>query len=80
MTGSESPPEKVEEAMANMERCLDSIETLWLSQGKYIVGDEITVADLFAACEIEQPSKYNAMLFCFIMFSFVYYKKRNGGI
>lgn len=55
MTGSETPPEKVEEAYANMQRCLDSIEIFWLSQGKYIVGDELTVADLFAACEIEQP-------------------------
>lgn len=38
-----------------MESCLDDIENLWLSQGKFIAGDEITVADLFAACEIEQP-------------------------
>lgn len=38
-----------------MQRCLDDIEKLWLSQGKYIVGNELTVADLFAACEIEQP-------------------------
>lgn len=55
MTGTETPARKVEKALSGMEDCLDKIETLWLSQGKYLAGDELTVADLFAACEIEQP-------------------------
>lgn len=56
MSGSETPAGKIESVLASMENCLTSIEDLWLSQGRYIVGDELTVADLFAACEIEQPS------------------------
>lgn len=63
LTGSETPPEKIEKVLTSMTDCLDNIETLWLSQGKYIAGDQLTVADLFAACEIEQPR----MLFTFVI-------------
>lgn len=32
------------------------MQELWLSQGHpYIAGDQISVADVFAACELEQP-------------------------
>lgn len=35
--------------------CLDQLEDLWLSPAsKYIAGDSISVADIFAACELEQ--------------------------
>lgn len=34
--------------------CLDTIENVWLDSGKYIVGDNYSIADIFAACEIEQ--------------------------
>lgn len=57
LTGSETPPGEIEKTFTGMTDCLDKIEELWLSQGKYIVGDQLTVADLFAACEIEQPRK-----------------------
>nr|XP_026486575.1 glutathione S-transferase theta-1-like [Vanessa tameamea] len=39
-----------------MESALEKFETHWLNNGtEYIAGDSITVADLLAACEIEQP-------------------------
>lgn len=36
---------------------LEKIENLWLGSNKFIVGNDLSVADLFAACEIEQTSK-----------------------
>lgn len=32
------------------------MQELWLSQGhQYVAGEQISVADVFAACELEQP-------------------------
>ena len=41
-----------------MEKVLDEIETIWLQNGKkkYLCGDKISVADIAALCELEQPS------------------------
>nr|AVT42200.1 glutathione S-transferase t1 [Lissorhoptrus oryzophilus] len=55
---TQSPPDanEVSKHESNMLTCLDQIEDLWLGQGhKYIVGDKISVADIFAATELEQP-------------------------
>ncbi|KAL1514246.1 hypothetical protein ABEB36_003533 [Hypothenemus hampei] len=55
---TKSPPDqdKVEEAKSRMLSCLDEIEELWLGQGhKYITGNTVSVADIFAASELEQP-------------------------
>jgi len=40
-----------------MENCLHEIEHIWLNDGKnkFICGDNITIADLLACCELEQP-------------------------
>ncbi|XP_063383720.1 glutathione S-transferase theta-1-like [Cydia fagiglandana] len=39
-----------------MESALDTFNDLWLGQGKpFVAGDRISVADLLAACEVEQP-------------------------
>lgn len=40
-----------------MVTCLDNMERLWLNSGLYITGDQLTAADVWAACEIEQLSK-----------------------
>lgn len=56
LLGITPDPVKIQKLEQEMSSCLDSIETLWLSQNRYIAGNEISVADLFAACEIEQPS------------------------
>ena len=49
---------KVAAAQKSMEACLDDFERVWLAGGnkKYVVGDKISVADILAACELEQPS------------------------
>lgn len=41
-----------------MVSALELFESKWLNNGtEFIAGNTITVADLFAACELEQPSK-----------------------
>ena len=41
-----------------MEKVLDDIERIWLENGakKFICGAKISVADIVACCELEQPS------------------------
>ena len=43
-----------------MENCLHEIEHIWLNDGKnkFICGDNITIADLLACCELEQPGSF----------------------
>ena len=40
-----------------MHKTLDAIENIWLENGekKYLCGDKISVADIVACCELEQP-------------------------
>ena len=36
--------------------CLDDFEKMWLRDGRsYMAGEEISVADILAVCELEQP-------------------------
>lgn len=37
-----------------MEANLDVIENVWLQKADFLTGQQLTVADIFAACEIEQ--------------------------
>jgi len=48
---------KVEKMKANMETCLEEMERIWLKNGQkdFIAGGKISVADILAACEMEQP-------------------------
>jgi len=41
-----------------MENCLGEIETVWLAGGQkqFLAGDAISIADIMAATELEQPS------------------------
>ena len=59
-TIKQRPPveKKVASYLREMNRVLDQIETIWLENGqkKYICGDKISVADIVACCELEQPS------------------------
>lgn len=48
---------KMEEAKKHMEITLDLLTNIWLKDGPFIAGNEITVADLVAATEIEQLGK-----------------------
>ena len=59
-TIKQEPPieRKVASFQRGMEKVLDQIETIWLENGqkKYLAGDKISVADIVACCELEQPS------------------------
>lgn len=59
-------PEKVTQLETRMNDCLDIIENVWLKDKQFLVGNTITVADIFCACELEQPRK----LYTFII---IYY-------
>ncbi|XP_014223494.1 glutathione S-transferase theta-1-like [Trichogramma pretiosum] len=47
-------PERAKECASGVTACLDQFENLWLKDKNFLMGNEISVADLFAACEIEQ--------------------------
>ncbi|ETN68079.1 glutathione transferase, theta class [Anopheles darlingi] len=56
MMGSTVDPKRAEQYKSQLDSCLDFIEQVFLGHGSpYIVGDQISIADLVAACEIEQP-------------------------
>ncbi len=54
MTGKTVSQAKINEAKKQMEVSLDMLTNIWLKDGPFIAGDEITVADLVAATEVEQ--------------------------
>ncbi|KAL7294120.1 hypothetical protein TKK_0012151 [Trichogramma kaykai] len=55
-TGQQSPPEELERLMKDMDACLDQIENIWLRDGAiFLTGQEISIADIVGACEIEHP-------------------------
>ncbi|EDX18466.1 GD17492 [Drosophila simulans] len=45
---------KIETFRMHMERNLDVVEEVWLEGKDFLTGSSLTVADIFAACEIEQ--------------------------
>ena len=58
ISGLKSPDlKKVAFYQKGMEKALEEIETIWLENGKkkYLCGDKISVADIAALCELEQP-------------------------
>ncbi|XP_053640277.1 glutathione S-transferase theta-1 isoform X2 [Cherax quadricarinatus] len=56
MFGREVNTRKVEEYQNKLETTLHQFETVWLKDRPFIAGDQLTIADLLAACELEQPS------------------------
>lgn len=40
-----------------METVLEQLETVWLKDQPFVAGNNISIADLMAACELEQPGK-----------------------
>ena len=58
---TQQPPKEklVKLYQKGMENCLDQIEEIWLENGKkkYIAGgDALSIADIVACCELEQPT------------------------
>lgn len=58
-TLTQKPPKEnsVKRFQKGMEEVLEQFETIWLENGKkkYLCGDKISVADIVACCELEQP-------------------------
>lgn len=46
----------------NLQKALNELEELWTGT-EYIAGDKLTIADVFAACDIEQTSEEDDVLF-----------------
>lgn len=63
MSGKAPEPKKGEQILKRMEKTLDDLENIWLKENKFLTGDKLTAADIWAACELEQPSKYNSINF-----------------
>lgn len=58
MTGKTVSQAKIDQAKKQMEAALDLFTSLWLKDSPFVVGDEITLADLVAATEIEQLGEF----------------------
>lgn len=59
LTGRSPSETKIETLRIHMERNLDILEETWLAKSEYLTGPTLTVADIFAACEIEQTRKWH---------------------
>lgn len=57
MSGKKPDEKRVNILQGKMEEALDEIETVWLKDTPYLVGDQISIADLVGISEIEQPRK-----------------------
>ncbi|VVC90813.1 unnamed protein product [Leptidea sinapis] len=55
MTGQPTDPKRLQRYERNMISALEEFDTKWLGHSDFVAGDRITVADLLAACELEQP-------------------------
>ncbi|CAG9860579.1 unnamed protein product [Phyllotreta striolata] len=53
-TGKFSSKERIKKLLRNLERCLKDFERIFLSNGPFILGDQISYVDIHAATEIEQ--------------------------
>ncbi|KAF6209495.1 hypothetical protein GE061_015242 [Apolygus lucorum] len=54
ITGEPPNPELVKEREEKMKNALDELNGIWLKNKPYVVGDEISFADLVAATEVEE--------------------------
>lgn len=57
MFGTEVNQKKVADFQSRMESALEKFETVWLKDQPFLSGNNVSIADLMAACELEQPSK-----------------------
>ena len=59
-------PEEIQRtSLATLERGLESLETGWLAQSRFLVGDQLTIADMAAYVEIGQLQPQFANVFNF---------------
>ena len=58
ITKKPASPEELKKLEIPVSQCLDQIEKIWLKNNTYLTSDNISIADILGACEIEQLSKY----------------------
>lgn len=54
--GKTADAEKIKRLDKNVQKVLDEMEGLWMKT-PYIAGNKLTVADVFASCDLEQSSE-----------------------
>ncbi|KAI8124076.1 hypothetical protein FF38_00200 [Lucilia cuprina] len=54
LLGAPASSDKIAKYRLLMEKDLELMENLWINENKFLVGNSITAADVFGACEIEQ--------------------------
>eukprot|EP00347_Sterkiella_histriomuscorum_P010089 403338718 len=59
LTGKPAPKEAIVESLALLKRALKLMDTYWLSNSEYLVGNQLTLADISAACELNQITASN---------------------
>ncbi|XP_005987166.1 glutathione S-transferase theta-1 [Latimeria chalumnae] len=55
LTGLPVEEEKLATALAELVEVLDKLETMFLGDRNFLCGDDISIADLMAVCELMQP-------------------------
>ncbi|GAB0088935.1 glutathione S-transferase theta-1 [Sergentomyia squamirostris] len=55
LTGEPADEKEVRKLERQLSSTLDIMENIWLETSPFIAGESFTVADVFAACDIEQP-------------------------
>lgn len=55
MTGEPPDPVRLRKALAQLSETLDKLEDMFLKRQPFLCGDDITLADLLAVCELMQP-------------------------
>lgn len=54
MMGQPKNPVKFEKALADLDGTLDMLENMFLKRQAFLCGDDISLADLLAVCELMQ--------------------------
>ncbi|XP_022524152.2 glutathione S-transferase theta-2 [Astyanax mexicanus] len=55
MTGQPAEQKKLEQALQELDQTLRKMEEMFLKRQAFLCGDDITIADLLAVCEVMQP-------------------------
>lgn len=55
ITGEPASEKTIADYEHRMIDCIDNFERCWLQSGSFIAGDKLSAADIWAACELEQP-------------------------
>ncbi len=52
--GQPTNPEKLKKALSDLDCTLDKLDNMFLKNQAFLCGDEISLADLLAVCELMQ--------------------------